>query len=346
VMLIGLADSFESFLVFRLLIGAIGASFVVTQCHTSLMFAPNCVGTANAAAAGWGNLGGGVTQCAMPLVFAFLVGVLGLSDAASWRVAMALAGGVCFLTGIAYYRLTQDSPAGNFSQRDRAQRRARAGQAARGFRAACRDRRVWALAALYGGCFGIELTIDNIAALYFVDYFGLGLQAAGWTAAAFGSMNLFARALGGLIGDRCGRRWGLAGRVHWLFAALVCEGLALMLFSQVRALALAVPALMVFGLFVKMANGATYSVVPLVNPRALGSVSGIVGAGGNVGAVLAGFLLTGGMAWPTALLVLGCAVLSVSFLAFLVQLAPSVEPDGLPETAALPQVAGPAPAAA
>ena len=46
--------------------------------------------------------------------------------------------------------------------------------------------------------------------------------------------------------------------------------------------------MMLAGLFVKMSNGATYSVVPFVNKRALGAVAGIVGAGGNVGAVLAG----------------------------------------------------------
>ncbi len=59
VMTIGLADSYETFLLFRLAIGAIGASFVITQYHTSVMFAPNTVGTANATTAGWGNLGGG-----------------------------------------------------------------------------------------------------------------------------------------------------------------------------------------------------------------------------------------------------------------------------------------------
>ena len=45
VMGIAFANNFETFLVFRLMIGAIGASFVITQYHTSVMFAPNCVGT-------------------------------------------------------------------------------------------------------------------------------------------------------------------------------------------------------------------------------------------------------------------------------------------------------------
>ena len=60
VMRIGLAQSYESFLLFRLAMGIIGASFVITLYQTSVMFAPNVVGTANATTAGWGNLGGGM----------------------------------------------------------------------------------------------------------------------------------------------------------------------------------------------------------------------------------------------------------------------------------------------
>src|SRR5262245_25288839 len=50
VMGLGLAHDYTSFLLFRLAIGGIGASFVITQYHTSRMFAPNVVGTANATA--------------------------------------------------------------------------------------------------------------------------------------------------------------------------------------------------------------------------------------------------------------------------------------------------------
>src|SRR5437868_1470840 len=87
IQLFSFTTSYESFLVFRLLIGAIGASFVITQYHTSVMFAPNVVGTANAASAGWGNSGGGVTQSVMPWVFAAVVAT-GASQAMGWRVAM------------------------------------------------------------------------------------------------------------------------------------------------------------------------------------------------------------------------------------------------------------------
>ena len=54
---IGLSNSYESFLLFRFFIGIIGASFVITQFHTSVMFAPNVVGTANAVAGGVGQPG-------------------------------------------------------------------------------------------------------------------------------------------------------------------------------------------------------------------------------------------------------------------------------------------------
>ncbi|MDP9173246.1 MAG: MFS transporter [Planctomycetota bacterium] len=313
VMGIGLSHSYMTFLIFRLAIGAIGASFVITQYHTSIMFAPNIVGTANATSAGWGNMGGGVTQLVMPLIFAGFV-ALGISSHASWRACMVVAGLVCLATGFAYYFLTQDAPNGNFKQlRERGELPAPK-SAMVGLKEAAADPRVWILFVVYGACFGTELTIDNIAALYFTDYFHMTLAAAGITASLFGLMNIFGRAAGGIIGDRMGAAAGLRGRVNWLFAVIMLEGLLLMLFSRMSALAPAIIALVAFSLFVQMGCGATYSVVPFINKRALGSVSGIIGAGGNVGAVLAGFLFKGGLPWPTGLLILGAIAAAASLL--------------------------------
>ena len=53
VMCIGLVQTPAQFIIARVLIGTIGASFVITQYHTSVMFAPNVVGAANATTAGW-----------------------------------------------------------------------------------------------------------------------------------------------------------------------------------------------------------------------------------------------------------------------------------------------------
>jgi MFS transporter, NNP family, nitrate/nitrite transporter len=93
-----------------------------------------------------------------------------------------------------------------------------------------------------------------------------------------------------------------------------------MLFSGMRWLPLAIGSMMLAGLFVKMSNGATYSIVPFVNKRALGAVAGIVGAGGNVSAVLAGFLFkTSSLTWPQALLLLGALVTLCSTLVFAVR---------------------------
>lgn len=321
VMGIGLASDFATFLLFRVAIGVIGAAFVVTQYHTTQMFADRCVGAANATTAGWGNFGGGVTHLVMPLVFAFFVSTLGFTPAQGWRLSMVLAGSTCLAMGVAYYFLTQDTPRGNFRELRGAAVAAR--PSARGtFLAAGRDLRVWALFAGYAMCFGIELTIDNVAAMYFVDYFpelgqmdsvaALGL--AGMCASVFGGMSIFARSLGGFAADRCGHRWGFAARAKWLFLVLFCEGLLLMVFSQMRGLYAAIPSLMLCGLFVHMAAGATFAVVPFVNRRALGSVAGIVGAGGNAGAVLSGLLFkSDALSWPAAFFVLGAVVTLGSF---------------------------------
>jgi NNP family nitrate/nitrite transporter-like MFS transporter len=328
---IGLSHNYTTFLIFRLIIGGIGASFVITQYHTSMMFAPNCVGAANATTAGWGNLGGGATHLLMPALFAFVVGPLALSDAIGWRVAMAVAGSLCFVLGIVYFKFTQDTPEGNFAAL-RAAGKMRDKKAANGaFWAAVADYRVWALFVAYGACFGIEVTINNVAALYFTDTFKLGLFWAGLAASLLGMMNLFARAIGGILGDRFGARWGVSGRVLWLFFVLFVEGIALMLFSQMHVLAAAIPSFVIFGILVDMASGATYSVVPFINTKALGAVAGIVGAGGSAGAFAAGFLFKSDPAfWPTALLVLGAAVSACSLPVLTICLAH----HGMPRTAA------------
>ncbi len=326
VMLIGLSQNFEQFLLFRFLIGAIGASFVITQFHTSVMFAPNVVGTANATTAGWGNMGGGVTQVIMPFVFAGMLVLFG-SESLAWRYAMVGPGILLLIMGFVYLKFTQDTPEGNYDQVKQPQSPK---QDKVNLLETVKDHRVWILFLIYGSCFGVELIVNSKAALYFYDYFNMDIKTAGMIAGLFGLMNLFARSTGGWLGDKFGAKAGLSGRVKWMFVALVMEGIALVIFSRMGTIPTIIASLLVFSLFVQMSEGATFSVVPFINNKALGLVSGIVGAGGNAGAVAGMFLfkkqLTG-LEWTDSFFYLGLIVICISFLSFFIRFSSKTESD-------------------
>ena len=311
VMFIGLSNSYESFLLFRFVIGIIGASFVITQFHTSVMFAPNIVGTANAVAGGWGNLGGGVTNLVMPLVAGVFVALGYSSEADSWRYAMVVPGVILLVMAGIYYKYTKDTPQGNYSEIKRQAKVKTRGT----FLVAMKDYRTWILALAYACCFGIEITVDNVAAIFFVDNFNTSMVMAGALAAIFGMMNLFARALGGIVSDKVGQLYGLKGKGIILGVFLLLQGFGIVLFAQSGSLTMAIVSMLIFALFLKMANGTTYSIVPFINKKAIGSVSGIVGAGGNLGAMLAGFLFKSkSLSYADAFLYIGIAVAVIGLL--------------------------------
>ncbi|CAE7267424.1 NRT2.2 [Symbiodinium sp. CCMP2592] len=109
---------------------------------------------------------------------------------------------------------------------------------------------------------------------------------------AFGLMNLFARSLGGITSDILFKYMGFRGRIWAQFLSLFFEAIFLFCFglvdnSQSWYVALAV--LVCFSLFVQMAEGTSYGIVPFMNRLQLAVVSALVGAGGNLGAVIAGF---------------------------------------------------------
>ena len=332
---VGLAHSYESFLMFRLGIGAVGASFVITQYHTSVMFAPKVVGTANAAAAGWGNAGGGAAQALMPLLLAAVL-MLGVSETAGWRLALLVPGVLMIAMAALYWRYAQDCPEGNYAELRAAgsvvESSKRGGWSS--FRAASANYRVWLLFVTYGACFGIEIFIHNIAAVYYVDTYGLSLKEAGLAAGSFGLLALFARALGGWLSDRAARRGNLNSRVNLLFAVMIGEGLGLLLFSHADTAALAIAAMLGFGLFTHMACGATYAQVPFVDRSALGGVAGIIGAGGNAGAVAAGFLLKGLGSTQQTLSVLGIVVLVSAGCAIAARFGATADEPALPAAGA------------
>jgi NNP family nitrate/nitrite transporter-like MFS transporter len=321
VFLVGLSKDYSSFLIFRTAIGFIGASFVITQFHTSQMFASNIKGTANAVAGGWGNLGGGVTNMVMPLIFAVILG-FGFARPEAWRYAMIVPGLMMLVVAFLYYRCTKDTPLGNFKDIGRTQK-----DHVKTDWNVLADWRIWALAAAYAVCFGMEITFDNVASLHFVDNFKLTQSAAGFWAGIFGFMNLFARALGGIFSDKAGKFFGMKGKGIFLATVLLLEGIGLIFFAHAGTLVLAIVSMLSFALFLKMANGATYGIVPFIDDKNVGLISGIVGAGGNVGGMLFGFLFKSKIiSYPQAFSYIGYIVIGVAIIILLTRFQKITEP--------------------
>lgn len=139
--------------------------------------------------------------------------------------------------------------------------------------------------------FGGELAINAILSSYYLKNFPhLGqTNAANW-AAMFGFLNFVTRPLGGVVSDLI---YNLAGRNLWLKKAWITTcgiltGIILVIIGQVnphnQSTMYGLIALM--AIFLEAGNGANFALVPHVHPFANGILSGVTGAGGNLGGVV------------------------------------------------------------
>ena len=318
--LTGLVNSATGLAVLRLFIGIAGGTFVMCQFWTSRMFTKEVVGTANALVAGWGNLGGGVTQLVMGSVLfpLFKVFFKNSADPAemAWRTVCIVPAVVAFSTGVVVYFISDDCPKGDYKELKKNGMMPEVSAAA-SFRSGALNFNTWILFLQYACCFGVELTMNNAAALYFREEFGQSTEAAAAIASIFGWMNLFARGLGGYVSDKLNARIGMRGRILAQTVFLACEGALVLVFAQSGSLAGAIVVMVFFSVFVQAAEGSTFGIVPYVNPPSTGSISGIVGAGGNCGAVGFGLGFRQ-LSYKSAFNLMGGVILGSSFLSVLV----------------------------
>ena len=287
----------------------------------------------------------------------------------------------------------------------------------------------WILTVTYGFCFGVELTMTNVAAFYFYEYHGMSPLLSSVFASIFGLVNLCARSLGGMWSDAASAKYGMRGRIWSLWfwqsvegalcivMALItlgydapedgkplingwaqvgatwvnedgvwknkdgpwtefvaptvegkvaaafdgkdyqippCGALSLKLTNAMKdalrvadeespwlsegtviltqapeqggsncisnsgTVGVVVLVMFLFSVAVQMAEGLTYGVVPYVSRPALGVVSGMVGAGGNLGAVIATSIFFKGssMRTDTGILYLGITILALTLSCF------------------------------
>lgn len=146
-----------------------------------------------------------------------------------------------------------------------------------------KDFRVVVMIFQYSACFGTELVMNNSLTTHFTSYFQLGMTEASLLASSFGLMNIFARSAGGILSDLMYRSFGFPGRIWAQFLSLFLEAIFLFGFGCVdnsNPWFVALAVLVGFSLFVQMAEGTSYGMVPFLKKEQLAVVSALVGAGG------------------------------------------------------------------
>ena len=165
------------FIICRCLIGFSLATFVCSQTWCAQMFSRRIIGVANATAAGWGNLGGGVTNLLMPYFFLAFMEATGKDEDLSWRLSYLIPLVMHILSMILSWS-SQDLPDGNYGELENSgvKQKSKGGAV---LKIGLSNVNAWILTLTYGACFGVELTMNNQAAGYFTDYHGLSPAYSG-----------------------------------------------------------------------------------------------------------------------------------------------------------------------
>lgn len=143
-------------------------------------------------------------------------------------------------------------------------------------------KQVTILSIAYAVTFGSELAVVSMLPLFFKNTFLVPVSIAGILGACFAITDVLSCPSGGWISDKFGRK-------NSLLVLLSGASIGFFAMSQINAewpIALAVLVMVMCSFFLGSAAGCVFAVVPLIKRRLTGQIAGMVGAYGNIGAVL------------------------------------------------------------
>jgi NNP family nitrate/nitrite transporter-like MFS transporter len=176
------------------------------------------------------------------------------------------------------------------------------------------------LCLCYAVTFGGELAVESMLPAYFEKMFDVSVSTAGMMGAGFAFASLVARPLGGLLGDRYGRRpimiISLAGSAVGFFAIGTI--------GRDWSIGAAMTVVIAVGFFLMAANGANFCIAPLIRKPLTGQIAGLIGAYGNVGSVL--FLLVFSLGGPGVFFISMGVTGAIAFLCTFLLIEPARSP--------------------
>src|SRR5258706_10502570 len=116
---------------------------------------------------------------------------------------------------------------------------------------------------------------------YFDKLFPVSVATAGIMGAGFAFANFIARPLGGILGDRFGRK-------PIMIVTLAGSAIGFLAITGINAhwsTAGAMTLVVMVGLFLMAGNGANFCIAPLIRKPLTGQIAGLIGAYGSVGSV-------------------------------------------------------------
>jgi NNP family nitrate/nitrite transporter-like MFS transporter len=137
------------------------------------------------------------------------------------------------------------------------------------------------LCLCYAVTFGGELAVEQMLPAYFENMFHVSVAIAGIMGAGFAFANFIARPLGGILGDRLGRK-------PIIVTTLAGSAIGFCLIPLINAhwpLWSAMGLTVLIGLFLMAGNGANFCLAPLIRKPLTGQIAGLIGAYGSVGSV-------------------------------------------------------------
>ncbi|RAM52973.1 MAG: MFS transporter [Hapalosiphonaceae cyanobacterium JJU2] len=110
-----LSQNFHHLVISRLLMGIVGAGFVVGIRMVAEWFPPKEIGIAQGIYGGWGNFGAFGAEFTLPTIAVAASLVTG--GASNWRFAIALTGIIAAIYGLIYFNSVKDTPVGKVYKR-------------------------------------------------------------------------------------------------------------------------------------------------------------------------------------------------------------------------------------